>query len=705
MEFIMKVYELYLDESGRFVEGIEEQSKNLKPSLIGGYLVEEGKMSKEKAKIILGKSYVHMCEENNSKKDYDKTDPIDIIKKLKDIGGKIVIFQNFERINVLKDRDLLYLNMLTEGIVNLIDKLSILSQEEIKLKVIAANRLNYNEGYENKVKIDIEEYNKRILEKVYMRLLEGDKLAYNKFNIELDLASARYDTRLMISDVICNTRITVESNKFSKEEQRVIKSLYKESSYIFSVFKTSLQKEIENSIKQNNISNAMLKLCEIKDKDKYNELSALLISHINNMESQNLEIQIDLLSLRIRTIINIQGNLEFVEKFLKIMQEEILPKVDRKSFAICKLKLDVSSYLLTVYTHQGNNLKSKEQIDISNKILKEIDGSWDFLNYYFIINIREAVMYINALLYEKAANLLENVIKNADSIVEVIKCIDDFSNMKLDILGKSLGTRLQAYSRLIPIDKKYYELAVDDSNNAMSQFITDNDLARQCIYRVDIECRMGNCKEALKYLAKSVKKNEVNYNEILKEIANIKSFSRHYSVLSYFQIMSTAAENNDEKLANDMYLAFGKNQSLYNEYLKNDGQAISEYNGEKIIIEERFSEHPFELIYWYLGKYFKIKDIKTAKFYFDKSVKICDMKKDSTLSATAIAVECDKILLQNKCNANTICQRFEALYSRGDYLINQFLDSIKEDISILKVSKDEEQKVDICKKLLKRIAI
>ncbi len=701
----MKCYELFLDESGDFLEGIEEKSKKKKPSLIGGYLIEVGKMSKEKAEIILGKSYVHMCEESRTTNSLDKTDPIAILQKITDIGGKVVIFQNFERINVLKDRDLLYLNMMAEGVVNLIDELVSLTGEEIKLCVTAAVRKDFKLGYEKRTMINAEEYNKRILEKIYVRLLEKDRLAYNKYNIEFKLASANKDTRLMISDVVCNTRLTIESSKFSKEDRKTLKEFFKASPYIFSVFKTNIQKEIEKSISQNNIADAILKLCELKIEDDYNKLCLSIVTHINKMEMEELNIQIELLSLKVRTILNIYGNLELAERILNTMQNDILPNLSKKSFSISKLELDVSSYLLTIYTHQGNSFKSKKQVDISNELLKKIDGSWDFLNYYFIIKIREAVMYTNALLYKEASDLLEGIVEKADSIIEVIKCIPEFSNLKLDTLGKSLGTRLQAYSRLIPEDKNYYELAVNDSNKAMEQFTSDNDLSRQCLYRGDIECRMGKYDEALVYLARSVKQNEVNYSEILKEIAKIQAFSKHFSVLAYFQIMVCAMENENLELADKLYNAFCQNSNLYKEYLKDDGKIINEYNGEKIILEENLIAHPFELIYWNLGKYMKSKDNNNAKYYFDKAISICDKMQDSTLNVIAIAIECDRLLIQNKCNPSMVCKRFETVYNRNDYLINKALNKIKNDVDDLSKSSDREKVKQICNKIKNKIVI
>ena len=105
----------------------------------------------------------------------------------------------------------------------------------------------------------------------------------------------------------------------------------------------------------------------------------------------NLKIQLELLSLKIKSLINVHRNLILCEKLLINIQTMIIPKIKLTDYVINKLILDVSLYLLTIYTHLGDNVHSKEQIQISNKILEKISGSFEYFDYYNILKIREAI--------------------------------------------------------------------------------------------------------------------------------------------------------------------------------------------------------------------------------------------------------------------------------------------------------------------------
>jgi len=670
----MNVYELFLDESGNF----EDYNSKKSPSLVGGYLIKEGLMSNEKAKVILGSDYAHNCEKDN------RVDSLKVLNKLIDIGGKIVIFQNFERVNILKDRDLLYLNMVSEGILNLLDRLFLKDDAPIRLKVYIANRLDYSLGYENKIKINHLEYDKRIKERIYLKSLENDMFFNGKFEIDVSLASARVEQVLMIADVVCNTKLTIESNKFSLQERSSLKKIYQDS-YVFNVFKIDTYKKYEDFIRQKNISNAIISLTEI-DRENYNKYKNLLIDTINNMNEYSLNIQTELLSLKIRTLIEIYSNLSLAEKILIILQDEILPNIKIKD--IYKLKLDVSTYLLTIYTHLGNNILSLRQIDISENILKNFNKNWDFLNYYYILNIRKAIMYSNSLLYAKALDILNPLIKNTIDIMEIIGCIPEFSSLKLDFLAKTVGTRLQVYTRMIKFNEKYYDMAIDDSNFAINEFTNIWDINRQYIYRIDVECMVNNYKEALRYLEKITSLNieddykKIDFSKILNIILKKDVSSRNYLVCAYFEIMSVLS-NYDIKIAEKMFSEFSKIKELNMCYLKNNNY-ISKYNDEIIERNSNKLNHPYEKIYYYLANYYKHININKAVEYFNNAINVCVDSNETTLRVSAFLYKLERNIMLNNIKVDVIINSFMNLYDENDSLLNEFLDTLKDDVLRLK---------------------
>ncbi len=508
-----------------------------------------------------------------------------------------------------------------------------------------------------------------------------------------------------MADVVCNTRITRKSGKFNKEQKEKIENLYNSSKYMFNIFKNDIQKEISKYISQNNIVDASLKLVEIEDGPEKNSLISLIIDRINNMGTDNLRIQIELLSIKIKSLINIQGKIFLVENYLNILQEKIMKKIKKKDPLISKLNLDISLYLLTIYTHSGNINKAYEEIIRSEQLLNELNGTWEFLDYFYILKIREAVFYMDCFNFEKVYNILDEVIERAQLVAGLIKEIPGCENMTSDIVGKALGTRLQAYTNLICIDDKYYELAVKDWEIAISQFVSDADKVRQYLYRINIELEKDNIEDAILYLEYSVKENKADFDKILEKIDRITGFSKHFSISAYLKIMAKAMEKNKTDIAKKMNVAFEKNENLFKEYyLEENGK---EYNGEIIKEKKEKLFHPFELIYWSLARFYKKIDIKLSEKYYEKAIEVCDTYDETTLKLIAIAIICDKIDIENDLDKlkEELLYRVTKEEEKNLKPLESLIKYIKEVVKIILEEQDRQKIQNEAQKILNRIKI
>ena len=446
----MRSFELYLDESGQFIN----EDKAITPSLIGGILVKKDDLSITKAKEIMDEAiknvpenYVHINDISKKDSKLSGKVAVDIMQKIRLIPAYTVIFSNSELLD-FKDDKLLYLNIMAEGIINLLEKLSSEKADAVELDVIAAVRRDLSVD-DNKTIIEIEEYSNRIKERIYMKMAEKNIFLSKNCKVNFKLSSARTNPKLMLSDIVCNSKLTINSKKFDDEQRQILNNIFGASKYIFSVFKPDIQKKISEYLIQNNIVDAIFLLNEENDEKISKELINLVINNINTMSIANLRIQLELLSLKIKSLIDVQRNLFLCEKFLVKLQKDIIGKIKVKDFIINKLKIDISLYLLTIYTHQGDNKNSKEQIEISKKELEKINGSWDFLDYYYILKIREAVFYNTCFNNIKSIEILTEVINKFTDVLKTMHNISDFSNIKSDMIAKAVGTRLQAYTSLI----------------------------------------------------------------------------------------------------------------------------------------------------------------------------------------------------------------------------------------------------------------
>ena len=709
----MRSFELYLDESGQFIN----EDKAITPSLIGGILVKKDDLSITKAKDIMDEAiknvpgnYVHIND--ISKKDLKLSGKVavDIMQKIRLIPAYTVIFSNNELLD-FKDDKLLYLNIMAEGIINLLEKLSSEKADAVELDVIAAVRRDLSVD-DNKTIIEIEEYSNRIKERIYMKMAEKNIFLSKNCKVNFKLSSARTNPKLMLSDIVCNSKLTINSKKFDDEQRQILNNIFGASKYIFSVFKPDIQKKISEYLIQNNIVDAIFLLNEENDEKISKELTNLVINNINTMSIANLRIQLELLSLKIKSLIDVQRNLFLCEKFLVKLQKDIIGKIKVKDFIINKLKIDISLYLLTIYTHQGDNKNSKEQIEISKKELEKINGSWDFLDYYYILKIREAVFYNTCFNNIKSIEILTEVINKFTDVLKTMHNISDFSNIKSDMIAKAVGTRLQAYTSLITPNigeetkNEYYKKGIEDSNFAISQFVSEIDKRRQYQYRAMLEISVDNYDEAVKYLMKIVGLTEISFDKFLEKVEEISDFSRYFIMSNYFEIMQHAVSYKNKSLGIEMYNAYKNNKEIYREYTleaEEENEAIFENKDKDIYI------HPFEIIYWNLGKYFKENSKELAEKYFNKALEICDKMNEQTIDVLAIAIEADKLLVSKNIpeDKSKLLKRYKDISSNDNYAeINEFLDKLKEEFEIIEISDDDIETIkSACKIIASEIKV
>lgn len=688
----MRSFELYLDESGQFID----EKNAICPSLIGGILVKKGNISIEQAQNIMKKAvenvdkkYVHINDIAQKDKKLAGKVALEIMQQIKNIPAYIVIFENNELLD-FEDDKLLYLNIIAEGIVNLLEKLSLEKADPIELNVIAAVRRDL-EIDDNKTVIEMEEYSKRIKERIYMKIAENNIFLSRNCKVNFELSSARKNDKLKISDVVCNSRLTRNSSKFDAEGKKILESIFDNSKYIFNVFRADIQKKLSNYLLQNNIVDAIFLLSENDDEKIRKELTSLIINNINTMPISNLRIQLELLSLKIRSIIDVHRNLLLCKKFLLNLQENIIPNIKVKDYIINKLKLDVSLYVLTIYTHLGDNIKSKKQIDISNEALKEITGSWEFFEYYYILKIREAIYYNTCFNHKMTVQILTEAIDKYEMILKTMESIDEFGTIKSDTLAKAVGTRLQAYTSLITnntnpnIKTEYYEKGIKDSEYAISQFISNVDKKRQYQYRCMLEISMGNFDEALKYLMKVVGLSERDFDKFINLLSNISDFSKNFILVNYLEIMQYAINNNKIEIGEKMFEAFKNNKSLYNEFVieTEKDEALFE-NKSKIV-----NVHPFEFIYWKLARYYKNSNKYLANIYYDLAIKICDEINEPTVSVLELAIQADMLTISSNINEDKkkLIFKYNLIMQNEKYAdIHEFLNKLKDEFEYIELS-------------------
>ena len=131
-----------------------------------------------------------------------------------------------------------------------------------------------------------------------------------------------------------------------------------------------------------------------------------------------------------------------------------------------------------------------------------------------------------------------------------------------------------------------------------------------------------------------------------------------------------------------MYDAFINNQELYNLYMLGTYNDEDTYNQEKINTEI----HPFEVLYFQIGKYLINKDKKLAEEYLNYALNICYKMNDTGVQIFTLSILADLVKAsENKEEAKkTLIKRYETLVDENaNTPIEEYLNSFLDDFSSL----------------------
>lgn len=598
--------ELWLDESGDFQN---DSNINKSPSLVGGVLIEKNKLDTPKIIEILGSEYIHS---NEMGKENFGAYATELLQAIINHGGQLIIYENQERLEII-DGTITYLNIISEGIIQLL-QLLMAEYEEIDLSIVVAVRLDMEKqdtmpgGI-----IPYQEYVMRLNEKIMIGLARRAIANHKCWKWDIRLASARNDQRLMLADVVCNSWLTQRSKKFTIEQRELLQKLYVDK-YRFSVFEKSTPAYIKRLIAEGDFAEAIFEVYTSEEKALRNDLLEIIMKRLLTINSEGVRIQLINLKTKIDGLIKIENNLSKSKLLLQEIQNDFIVRMVNSGIDPGIFALDIYLYLFTVHTHEGNIAEAERLISLCEKAIKNLSNRWEGIDYFFMYKIRKAVYQINCFDYYSVCTEMSQIVNTLKETMEIFSIIDGLDNLyhsvKSDALGKALGTRLQAYCFMLRKDAGLYEAAIEDSRNALQEFLFDTDISRQYQYRAQIECEAGHYTEALRYLLK-VEEIELEGEDSILQFLSIVSQKQPgvvaFSMMHYTRIMAEAAINREMELADLLYSSLNKQSNLY-----------------ESIVHSNMVDHPYEIIAWKLATYHGLKGNITASMKaYDQAIEIC----------------------------------------------------------------------------------
>lgn len=677
---MIKRYELWLDESGKFKQEAALKGTQLKPSLVGGILVDKSVVNRIDFDHMIDPGKNHAMELNKEeKKDY----VLPVLERLKaDYGAKQVFFENADYEDESTNRQL-YLRIIAEGLLQLFQTLNAQS-EKVVLDVLIAQRQD----------MESPAGERRIIENEYIAALtaciEKKKKEHRLFldeNSELffSVHPAHREKKLQLADFACNTRLTRDSYIFKEIRDRVT-ALY-EDAYIFNLSEISSENYIKRSLAQGHLADAVMELYTTQDELEEEKQLELILERVRHMDYRWLKSQLKECVSEITAYAAVQGDYKVGEKFLLHVKDGFIYKMEKNGYSCLNLKLSLLLQLSDMFLREGNIIAARNAIEECKETHEALGNSLEEIFSYYQLKEKEALLLINEFDYAHAYEILEATGAVFQHFMKAV-CMETHlqkrfsSEIRSEYYGDTLCMQIYAMLFLQREHPDIYPEMCEKSDLAMKHYPQqEGELERHRQYRSHMELERGNYSEALLWLMKAQRwpnpeltvKNLIDY---LKQICQVENeISCQYYLMYYLLILSESKWAGDA-LADVMWKALKNQKELLRICMiaaepKRADDAI-EVELESVQQEDSGAMfHPMEIIYWkYASFLYGCGKYNAAYPYYCKAEQICFAENDChTMHITGIGIMAEKICSILHSNGNDIRTELAVLNDRIDRIL------------------------------------
>ncbi|MCR5825525.1 MAG: hypothetical protein K6G54_03065 [Oscillospiraceae bacterium] len=663
----MTEYELWLDESGDF-EAETQSDRRRNPSLVGGILIRKGALSDARIRQLAdpdNRGDFHATE--MSAETAQRVVPV-ALEGVCNAGGKLVYFQNTERIDYHTNRDL-YLRVLASGLAQLTKYLS--TQGHFTLNITVAVRFVEKEpGSEEKRAIAGEEYRRELKSYIAHEFEDINFTLDPHDRIALTILSARREFRLFLADYACNAKLVLNSRKYRPVRDRLL-ALF-DPRYQFTVTALTAENSIRAKLAANDVSGALMEYFTARGKLSKKKMLNEILKRFCAMSYRLQRLQLREFSAALRAYAGKETDFERSESLMKEAIERFFGELARRHIPV---QTDESLFwlqlsLADMYLREGDVLHAKPMLDALEQLIRGMNYRVENLAHLYFYRDKKALYEIDTMDYAAAVKTMDATIHAMEGLFAALDrdpLVADYFGADRQLYSEYLGNAycMKIYAELFlqRQDASLYDRSLRaDTDKALSQYRYSGELERNQQYRAKAENEAGHCRAALEWLLKTkdltldgenVKEPCVRYLTAAREEDPL---SRDYYAMYYVEIMEHAARLGQDALADAMYAALVQEKETLNDLILPRKPAVirSDAAVSNIVYADIFSDgkaprryHPREIVLWKYGAYQMLRgNDAAASRCWEDAVTVCDENPDYTqLKLVAIAVRLEELSL------------------------------------------------------------
>lgn len=524
VEVDMRSYELFLDESGRF-DGDDDG----RPSQLVGIVAPRGEVTPASAEKVLRRCYtaaqLPLPEEVHGT---DLRDPVaytalvhSLVQELEKRNWQPVRCVNRERVD-FGDRVETYVQILAELAVRLFGMLSRGSNEKVELHITCASVTL--EPSVNGASFIADTAVRAALEVAFKSLAirRGQAHTLRAWSIPgVQLGSGRRWRTLQLCDLLSNASYD-NYRRLDAETKLELRRAF--GDYDLTLRVRPILEDLDDDLETGRTGLALMRIAEQLDRPDLDpglrtELGKRLreaLAHLGEIDGLARDGQLALLPLWIEQIVEIERSLDRGRRLACWLLTEVAGPL--ASGCGSWLELALERLALTASNHLGDVLEGRRHAARIDEFLKlpVLAGRWEHAPLLIEALLAKAVHAIDCFEPGEAVCSMRAVARYYDELGGLFsEALPELfpAELRSELRGKALGTLIQA---LLGIGgSKAWDEARAASNEAMMEFRSRSDVARQEQYRCHLETEAGALDSAREWLARSLELDPSSAHEAI----------------------------------------------------------------------------------------------------------------------------------------------------------------------------------------------
>ena len=573
----MKEFELYLDESGRFTEGLSADERPPFPSQLAG-VVAPLRFFRDAAPKILGEVFAELREELPGllhATEMARGERFDrmVIALTEALGSRpglqAVRLENREGVG-FGAIEATYTRMVAELCVRVLEQLSRTEREEIGLRLIGATYM-----IEGESKLPEEAYVRRLQEHfAYAAVRRGLAAESERWRVlGVRTGSGTGMRELQICDVLSNAS-HAGYQKLGDAAEAALRAAF--GAFDFQMTVRDLDRRLDEYLDDGalglalravaeelvgeELSDAARKAIEPRLQEVV-EATAALPAPSRAAQLLVLDSWLEELNEQLR---NAELGYRAAQWLLEHVDAKLRAALGEHAFTVDAFTLSLHRHSLTAANHRGALGDASAAYEAFEALMPSLAGRWEHGPLVIDGLIAQAVHLTDCFEYQAAA-------RRAGAVADYYATLSDLLGEALEGVfprevrseqrGQALGTQMQAEMYAGLSDPSRFARARELNEEARAEFASPADAARQDQYRAQLETFAGEYGEALGFLSRSLGV-EATHESVGTAIARLAGPAQGFALLHWLRLGASILADGDKANA-EAFAAALKSSKLH----------------------------------------------------------------------------------------------------------------------------------------------